>query len=204
MSPQHFIKDQQLIPNDPWQIVRLPAAPEQPIRRAAGKPVLFKLTGEEHVSAEQLANAIIPAGQIIVPLTLWQARRESLQSRLAAGELGIWLDTHEPLEALTNSIQDLHTLPVIGVHFERFADGRGYSLATRLRNRHGYQKELRAFGDILRDQLFALSRCGFNAYHLRADRDPVQALEGFKVFSDPYQHAADKLAPLWRRHERGH
>lgn len=80
-----------------------------------------------------------------------------------------------------------------------FTDGRNYSNARLLRDRYGYKGELRAIGDVLRDQLFYLHRCGFDAYALRADKDPYEALESLKDFSVTYQAATDEPLPLFRR-----
>nr|WP_310638858.1 DUF934 domain-containing protein [Burkholderia gladioli] len=83
--------------------------------------------------------------------------------------------------------------------FPRFGDGRGYSTAHLLRNRHGWTGELRAIGDVLRDQLNYMSRCGFDAFAVRADRDPHDALNAFTEFSERYQGAVDDAVPLFRR-----
>ncbi|NCU94497.1 MAG: DUF934 domain-containing protein [Betaproteobacteria bacterium] len=80
--------------------------------------------------------------------------------------------------------------------------GRGYSIATLLRTRHGFTGQLRAVGDVLRDQLFLMKRCGFNAFLIRADRSAADALAGLRDFSEPYQGAVDVSEPLWRRHAR--
>jgi len=58
---------------------------------------------------------------------------------------------------------------------------------------------LRAIGDVLRDQLFYLHRCGFDAFALRPDKDPYEALESLKDFSVTYQAATDEPLPLFRR-----
>ncbi len=58
---------------------------------------------------------------------------------------------------------------------------------------------MRAIGDILRDQLFALRRVGFDAFALRADKDPVDALKAFEDYSEVYQASADQPQPLFRR-----
>ena len=73
--------------------------------------------------------------------------------------------------------------------------------ARLLRERYGYQGEIRAIGDVLRDQLFFMRRCGFDAYAIRADRDPHDALEGLKDFSVTYQAASDDPRPLFRRRQ---
>ena len=77
------------------------------------------------------------------------------------------------------------------MHFPAFTDGRGYSTARLLRQRYGFKGELRAFGDILHDQLYELGRCGFDSFALREDQDPVEALRAFDEFSESYQAAAD-------------
>ena len=72
------------------------------------------------------------------------------------------------------------------MHFPAFTDGRGYSTARLLRQRYGFAGELRAFGDILRDQLFELARCGFDSFVLRDDQDADDALRAFDDFSETY------------------
>ena len=143
----------------------------------------------------------LPAGKLLVPLAVWQARQADLAGR---ADVGVWLDSHEPAEALA---ADVNRLPVIGVNFPKFADGRGYSIATLLRTRHGYTGELRAIGDVLRDQFFFLTRCGFDALQPAegkySEAQLEAALGSFSDFSEPYQAAVDRPAPVWRRLNRG-
>ena len=87
----------------------------------------------------------------------------------------------------------------VEVNFPTFTDGRGYSIARLLRERHGYAGELRAVGDVQRDQLFYLSRCGFDAFLLREGEDPDGALAALQDFSDAYQASAAQPIPLFRR-----
>jgi uncharacterized protein (DUF934 family) len=142
----------------------------------------------------------VPAGKIIVPLKVWQAQRERLLARAARRELGIWFASDE----LAQTVQDdLDKFAVVAVDFPKFTDGRGYSIAYNLRKRLGYTGELRAIGDVLRDQLFQMYRCGFNAYATRQDRNIHDALQGLTVFSETYQAAVDTPLPLFRRHARG-
>ena len=75
----------------------------------------------------------------------------------------------------------------IEVHFPKFGDGRGYSIARLLRTRHGYRGELRAVGHITRDLLFFLESCGFDAFELREGENPHEALAAFEDFSHSYQ-----------------
>lgn len=187
---------------DAWTRVVPPAAGEESVRKQAGKVVLFKLTGEQTYTAEQIANTEIPAtGKILVPLTIWQARKAELQSRLDAGELGIILATNETAEALQAEFPDLNTLPLIAVFVERFADGRIFTLGNWLRTRFGFKNELRAIGDVLRDQLFFHKRAGFNSFLIRADRSAEDALASLNDFSQPYQGGVADV-PVWRRVNR--
>lgn len=185
-----------------WFTVELPASQVE-ARKQAGKVVLFKLTGEKTVTPEQIATTEIPAsGKVIVPLSVFIARKPELQSRIAAKEVGVWIDTHEVLADLVESQPDLNTLPIIAVHVERFADGRIFSLGTLLRTRYGYKNELRAFGDVLRDQLFFLKRSGFDSYMIRADRSAEDALASLNDFTAPYQGAVDEARPAFIRYNR--
>ena len=135
-------------------------------------------------------------GDVIVPLALWLARREELLSRVETGPLGVWLDASEGPEALAGDVQ---RFPLIAVNFPKFGDGRGYSIARLLRERYGFKGELRAIGDVLHDHLFFMEQCGFDAFALREDQDPQEALSVFGTFSDGYQTSVLRPAPLFRR-----
>ena len=190
------------ITDNDWVTVALPPSGLEE-RKQAGKVVLFKLTGEETVTAEQIATTLIPDHEkVIVPLSVFLARFDALQSRVVANELGVWIDTHELIETLLARVPELNQLPMIAVHVERFSDGRIFSLGTLLRSRYGYKNELRAFGDVLRDQLFFLKRSGFDSFLLRADRNAHEALASLHDFSAPYQGAVDEPRPLFQRYNR--
>jgi len=188
---------------DDWTLVTLPVR-DEPVKKQAGKVVVMKVTGTEAASAEEAAQVVIPAGRVIVPLAVWQHRKDELQPRLEAGELGVWLESFEPLEALVESVDAINRFPVIALNFPKFVDGRHYSSAVMLRKRLGYTGQLRAIGDVLRDQLFFLNQVGFNAFAVRADRDIHDALLGLKDFTEPYLGTvAGQDAPLFRRRARG-
>jgi len=87
----------------------------------------------------------------------------------------------------------------IEVHFPLFTDGRGYSIARLLRERYGYRGELRAVGDVQRDQLFYLARVGFDAFLLRDGEDAEGALAALAGFSEAYQSSVERPMPLFRR-----
>lgn len=188
---------------DDWTLVQLPATQVEE-RKQAGKVVLFKLTGEATVTEAQIADTVIPAtGKIILPLSVFIARNSEIKDRIAQGEIGVWVATHELLENLTQQQADLNALPIIAIFVERFADGRIFSLGNLLRTRFGFKNELRAFGDVLRDQLFFLKRSGFTSYLIRADRSAQEAIASLSDFTKPYQGAVDEPRPVFKRYNRG-
>ena len=134
------------------------------------------------------------SGDIIVPLALWVEHDRALLAR--DGGLGVWLDAGEEIEEIADQLQHFQ---VIALNFPAFTDGRHYSTAYLLRTRYGYRGEVRAIGDVLRDQLFALRRVGFDAFALRADKDPQDALQSFADFAEVYQASAYQPLPLFRR-----
>jgi uncharacterized protein (DUF934 family) len=136
-----------------------------------------------------------PEGKsLLAPLRLWQLRRDDLLAH--RGPVGVMLEPADDPEAIA---ADVGRLALIAVNFPQFTDGRGYSTARLLRERHGYRGELRAVGDVQRDQLYCLARCGFNAFALRDGEDVDAALAAFNDFSDAYQAAVDRPQPLFRR-----
>ena len=145
------------------------------------------------VGLEGDVPASLPAGAVIVPLAAWTSRREELAAR---GDVAVWLKPDDDPAQLAG---DLASLPLIAVFFPKFADGRGYSTAFLLRTRLGFKGELRAIGDVGRDQLFYLSRVGFDAFSLPAHRDPEAALIAFETFRDVYQASVFQPLPLFRR-----
>jgi uncharacterized protein (DUF934 family) len=95
--------------------------------------------------------------------------------------------------------EDLGHFALVAVDFPKFSDGRGFSIARLLRERYDYQGEIRAVGDVLRDQLLYMKRTGFDAYALREDQDLESSLSAFGDFSDAYQSTVDGPVPLFRR-----
>ena len=142
------------------------------------------------------APAALPAGKLLLPLAYWQRERDALVAARAKETLGVWLAPNDEPAELT---ADFDRIAVIGVDFPIFRDGRGYSIARLLRDRYGWRGELRAIGDVLRDQLNYMARCGFDAFVVRADRDVHDALKAFSEFSVRYQGAVDEPLPLFRR-----
>ena len=145
---------------------------------------------------ETAESVSIPAGKVIVPFSVWQVQRAQLQQRAA---LGVWLSSDAQADVLKD---DLAHFAVVAVDFPKFTDGRGYSIAYNLRTRLAYSGELRAIGDVLRDQLFYMQRVGFDAFAVRADKNIHDALKGLTDFSEKYQTSWDEKTPLFRRVNR--
>ena len=123
-------------------------------------------------------------GERIVPLAQWQ------------GEPGVILGMADDPAAIA---ADLEKLSTVVIEFPQFTDGRGYSTARLLRERYGFKGEIRASGDVLRDNLFYLSRCGFDSFVLREQTNQDEALTRLADFSDGYQASVERPQPLFRR-----
>lgn len=135
----------------------------------------------------------IPDQPALIPADLWLAGKEHFEGR---DDIGVWFDSHDEPEILDGLVNELK---LIAVNFPKFSDGRGYSIARLLRERFGYQNELRAIGDVLLDQLQFMKRCGFDSYALREDKDATKAARSLSFFSQGYQAATDTDIPLFRR-----
>ena len=144
------------------------------------------------VRAAASLEALPTGAPVIVPLPLWLANQDALQGR--AG-VGVWLAPADDPGVVAHAASQL---PVIAVDFPSFGDGRGYSTARLLRERHGYRGELRAIGDIQRDQLAYLAQVGFDAFELAHGRDETAALTSLRDFTDGYQ-VTNQRTPWFRR-----
>ncbi len=93
----------------------------------------------------------------------------------------------------------LDKIALVEVAFPGYRDGRGYSTARILREDLGFTGIIRAVGDVLRDQLHHMLRCGFDEFVVK-DADPAEAItSAAKRFSVAYQGAADGRLPAWQR-----
>jgi uncharacterized protein (DUF934 family) len=141
----------------------------------------------------------IPSGRpIIVSLKRWQAERATLLARKAA--LGILLTADQAPDVLG---EDVYRFAVIALQFPKFRDGRGYSWARLLRERLGFKGEIRAVGEVLRDQWLFMSRCGIDAFEVK----PGTRIEDFRTALGEqtvfYQPASDRTVNvLALRHNR--
>ena len=169
MSSQ-LIKDNSIVDDD-WRQIMPPEA-EIEVKKQAGKVVIFKLTGEDSLTSEQIEKTTMPKeGKLLLPVKVFLHHQDNLKGRISNQEIGIWIETHEEIESFINQIEDINNLPCIAVSTKKFADGRIFSIGNLLRMKYKYKNELRAIGDVLRDQLFFLKRSGFNSFLIRKDKD---------------------------------
>ncbi len=143
------------------------------------------------IAADGAATAT--GGRLIVPLARWRDERAGPGG---AAPIGVLLPNTEDVEALYPQIA---ALPLIALQFPKFADGRALTQATLLRNRLGFAGELRAVGDVVRDLMFWLGRCGFNAMVPRPDQDLEACRQALDEIRRAYQSGADGHLPVWVR-----
>ncbi len=160
-----------------------------------------KLIKDRALAANEWAvagtDAAAGAAKLILPLADWL-------KAIAAGEpiatRGVLLKPEDlDLDAL---LPHLAQLTLIAVHFGSSGEGRGYTQARLLRERHGYKGELRAVGKIRVDQMFFLARCGFDAFELVDDDDAATAIAQLDRFSVAYQTGAGALTHPRMRYGR--
>ncbi len=135
---------------------------------------------------------------LILPLDRYLEERAASNDR-GSGRRGLLVDGTVPAEDLVPLLPELD---LVAIRFPSFADGRGYSLARQLRLNHQYTGELRAVGNVLRDQLAYMERVGFDSYLLEEGRDPRDALHAFEEFSGYYQNAPLEQLPRIQRRAR--
>lgn len=146
-------------------------------------------------------DAVPTEGPVIVSLARWQAEHNTLAAR--KDPLGIRLTSAQsPMEIA----DDLSRFAVVALEFPKFGDGRAYSHARLLKDRLDYSGEIRAVGDVLRDQYRAMYRCGFDALEIAVDR-PAERLEAdwqaaLKELRHAYQPALRGPEPVLRRRHR--
>ncbi len=133
-------------------------------------------------------------GDIILSWQRWQSERASLAQH--DGRLGVRIAGNLDVSDLA---QDLDRFALIALEFAKLGDGRGFSQARLLRERHRYRGELRAVGYVVRDLLLFMQRCGIDSYVLQAGQDPVAALPAFEELTVKYQTAADGVMPIYHQ-----
>ncbi|HEY3951459.1 DUF934 domain-containing protein [Phenylobacterium sp.] len=165
-------------------------------------PMRIRLTSEGHMVPQEdpftwvADDQDLVQGDLILSLTRFQAEGDRLLSEGRA--VGVRIKSDEEVEALA---YDLPRLAVVALEFPKFRDGRPYSSARILRERLGYKGEVRAVGDVLREQAHFMVRCGFDGFE-PADGSSAQQWEAVTHrFRHVYQRAADARVPAFEERE---
>lgn len=163
-------------------LIRLEAGPDGPVFRDVDDPVVVLEVGEEPV----------PGATVLAHLDRF--RSEGLCWLDAGLSVGVRVPADESVEALSNV---LPRLALVALDFPVFRDGRAYTSATLLRERLGWSGELRAVGDVLREQAWLMVRCGFDSFAPADGSTAAQWAAKAGRFRHVYQPAADGRAPAW-------
>ncbi|WP_420960231.1 DUF934 domain-containing protein [Brucella sp. IR073] len=149
----------------------------------------------EAASLEEAGDA--PA--VILPLAAWLGLDDDIR-RTSNRRIGV---TVAPGESIDPLIHKLDTIPLIALQFPAFNDGRSYSKAQILRERHGFQGELRAVGDVLIDQVVLMLRAGFDtlqvANPIALKRLAAHDLRDTPGYYQPGRGSAKTGGYSWRR-----
>lgn len=165
-------------------------------------PRLIRLTGGVAAIADDGfvnvadEDAIPSTGDVILSLTRFQAEGATLLD--AGRQVGVRLEPAEEVEALA---YDLPRLALVALVFPKFRDGRAFTSARLLRERLGFTGQVRAVGEVLREQAGFMVRCGFDAFDPADGATPAEWEAAADRFRHVYQRAADARAAAFE--ERG-
>jgi len=152
------------------------------------------IVDDEWLLVSDTTNIDIPTAKVIIPLAAWNSHLDAL---IKQKELpGLLLNCEDNPADFNGNIS---SLKLIVVNFPAFTDGRGFSIGNLLRDRYHYKGELRACGGFIRDQLYYLKRCGFDAFQFHNDINLDEALHSLNDFSDCYQTSSTQPSPLFLR-----
>ncbi|MFZ5723017.1 MAG: DUF934 domain-containing protein [Pseudomonadota bacterium] len=131
---------------------------------------------------------------VVVPLARFKADSEKLFAR--TGSLGVRI---APGEGVADIVPHLGQIALVCIDFPTMGDGRGLSYARELRERHRYGGEIRAVGEVIRDLVHGMYRCGINAFDVKEGHSIVEALNALDDFSTGYQGDVYDARPIYRR-----
>jgi uncharacterized protein (DUF934 family) len=160
-------------------------------------PPLIKWTGQNAVAAEDPFTSVAdetptPQGDVIVSMQRFHAEGQRL---LAEGrKVGVRVESHEAVEDIAG---DLPRIAVVALVIPKFRHGQAYSSARILRERYGYAGEVRMVGDVLREQLRFMIRCGADAFEPADGITPESVSHVANRYRHVYQRAADGRAPAF-------
>jgi uncharacterized protein (DUF934 family) len=128
------------------------------------------------------SNSLDSSSKVIVSLDQLKNEFEELKNTSQA--LAVKLSETDSVDDILPFLNDLQ---MVILQFKVFADGRAFSQSKLLRDRYSYQGQIRAVGDVIRDQLSFMQRCGFSQFQLSETEDVNQAIHAFSDISNTYQ-----------------
>ncbi|MCK0069067.1 DUF934 domain-containing protein [Kordiimonas laminariae] len=128
---------------------------------------LINFTGIEAGNWTVLAEDEQPTEGAKVAASVTRIADESEEFFAAVGELGAVVSTET---AYADLAPLLNKLSFVAIEFPAFTDGRGFSLAVRLRKDLGFKGEIRAVGPVMPDQAMHLMRSGFDTVDVADER----------------------------------
>lgn len=160
-------------------------------------PTLIRLadgrfSADENLFVDVADDDAIPEGPVILSLTRFQTDGDALVS--AGRPVGVRIQADEVVEDLA---YDLPRLALVALVFPKYRDGRAYSSAALLRQRLGYAGEVRAVGDVLREQAGFMVRCGIDAFRPADGSTPDDWAAAAGRYRHVYQRAVDDRAPAF-------
>ncbi|MFM8376223.1 MAG: DUF934 domain-containing protein [Phenylobacterium sp.] len=166
-------------------------------------PTLIKAGAGGFVTAEDTFavledDAADPGGDVIISLRRFLAGEGGAAGR--TGRLGVRVQPEDDVEALEGRLEGVS---LVAVEFPKFRDGRGFTAARLLRARLGFAGEIRAIGDVLRDQAGFMVRCGFDAFVPADGAGPAEWAEAAGRHRHVYQRAADGRVPAFAERQGG-
>jgi uncharacterized protein (DUF934 family) len=148
---------------------------------------------QDESSLPDLAN---DKNKVLVPFSWWHSQMDSgqkeadLLAKAKNGQIGVWFAADDDILKHADLIEAGKPYwLIVAAYFPLFRDGRSFSTAALLRDRFGWDKEIRMIGDVLIDQLLQGARVGFDSFALRHDQDLNVALKQFDLFTVTTQNS---------------
>lgn len=152
------------------------------------------VVADEFVHVTDDAPVPVDGTAVLLPAERFLAEPEAALSR--AGKTGVIWPNNRDVEDL---LPYLDRLAVVALVFPIFRDGRAYSQARLLRERYKFKGELRATGQVLRDQFMFMLRAGFDAFEVKKDKDAQVFADVAHRFSVFYQPTGDGRVTAFHR-----
>jgi uncharacterized protein (DUF934 family) len=141
----------------------------------------------------------LPPGDVIISLNRFQAEGDSLLSD--GRRVGVKLEANEEVEALAYDLPRLAVVGLVALNFPKYRDGRAYTNARLLRERFHFKGQVRAVGDVLREQAGFMARVGFDAFEPADDASANEWQSAVRRYRHVYQRSADGRAPAFAERE---